>query len=237
VQPDGAVSHTNGVEALHRPSPNWHWLLHGGTHSPLAGLQRSPPGTLQGSSATQPGQPVAVLARQTSTPPVDAPQRLAPTVHELAHVTQSPPPWQNSSTRQGVMALHTVQLLASVTHVSKPRPLHRLAPSVQVVPQTPHAPPEQNVLQVWVCCQAVHPWALAVQVCTALPMQRVVPAVHAEVQLPQRPLAQVVPAGQTEATHCAQPVTMLPSQVSTPVAVQLVQLAHELHTPLAHSSP
>jgi hypothetical protein len=116
-----------------------------------------------------------------------APQRLAPWVQLAPHSVHTPLPAQELLGGHCCVGPQAGQLLASMTHVSTPRPLQRIAPGVQLVPQVPHAPPEQNVLHVCDACHWVHPAASATQVCTVSPAQRVAPAVHAPlhgVQLP-----------------------------------------------------
>jgi hypothetical protein len=106
---------------------------------------------------------------------------------------------------------------------------------VQLVPQVPHAPPLQKVVQVWPRCHAVQPLALATQVSTEFPAQRCAPAVQVLLQLAQLPFWQVLPLAQVPARHCVQPLMTFHSQVSTPPAVQrdapMEQPWHELHEP------
>jgi hypothetical protein len=82
---------------------------------------------------------------------------------------------------------HAGQLLASMRHVSTPTPWQRVWPGVQLVPQVPHAPPLQKLVQTWPFCHDVQPAASATQLCTVLPAQRVAPAVQVELQEPQLP--------------------------------------------------
>ena len=186
----------------------------------------------------QTGQPLAV-AWQVSKPPPAA-HWTAPTAQFTAQAVHAPalhevPAWQLFP------AFHTVQLLTSVPQVSTPLPLHRSAPRVQLVPQTPHAPPLQKLAQVWPGCQVVHPCASATQLSTELPAQRWVPAVQVLLQVAQVPPVQRVPELQTLEVQLVQPESTSQSQVCTPVAVHcaapIVHASQLLHTPPAHSSP
>ena len=164
--------------------------------------QRSPPPRSHCDVVTHARQPV-VWSRHVSTAPF-APQRIAPSVHVVAHATQLPPT-QVLFAGQLCAGPHTGQLLTSVPHVSTPLPLQRVAPGVHEVPQVPHAPPEQKVLQVWLTLHEVQPIAFATQVSTLRPVQRVEPAVHVLLHDVQLPLVQTLPEGHVRDAHCVQP--------------------------------
>ncbi|MBS1150844.1 MAG: hypothetical protein H6Q89_2542 [Myxococcaceae bacterium] len=138
-------------------------------------------------------------------------------------------------------AFHTVQLLASVPQLSVPLPLHRAAPTVQLVPQVPHAPPLQKLPHCCPACHPVQPWPSATQVSTVVPAQRLAPAVQVLLQVVQLPVTQRVPLAQGAAFHAVQPVSTFQSQVSAPVPTQraapIAHAWHELHWPLPHTSP
>lgn len=126
-------------------------------------------------------------------------------------------------------------------HVSTPRPLQRIAPGTQLVPQVPHAPPEQKLLHVCDACHWVQPAASATHVCTVFPAQRVAPAVHAPLHELQLPPWHTLPEGQLPATQPVHPDTTFQSHVSTPPAVQrdapMVQPSQLVQAPPVQSSP
>lgn len=179
--------------------------------------QRSPPPRLHCDVVTHVRQPVA-WSRHVSTAPL-APQRIAPSVHVVAQATQLPPThWLFVG--QLCPGPQTGQLFASVPQVSMPFPLQRMVPVVHEVPQAPHVPPEQKVLHVWLKLHEVQPIALATQVSTLRPVQRVEPAVHVLLHDAQLPLVHTLPDGQVRCDHCVQPDNTLHWHSSTPVAVQ-----------------
>ena len=170
-----------------------------------------------------------------------APQRFVPWPHDDAQVWQCPPV-QNVFAAQAVVALHTGQPFASVPQVSVPWPLHRVAPLAQLVPQVPHAPPEQNVEQEFVCCHEVQPEASATQVSTFRPLQRVVPAVQVVLHAAQEPFAHRLPDWHWLVVHCVQPEMTFQVQVCTPLPATHCDAAMEhawqlLQAPLVHTSP
>jgi hypothetical protein len=195
---------------------------------------RSPPATSHWPVTTQPVQPFASSWHVSVTP--FAPQRLLPWVQLVLHPVQLPP-LQYAFGGHCCKGPHAGQLFWSMMHVSTPRPLQRVAPGVQFVPQVPQAPPEQKVLHVCDACQLVQPDASATQVCTVLPLQRLAPAVHAPLQLAQLPFWHALPGAHASARHLVQPDSTSHSQVSTPPpAVQ--RDAPRLHAwQLVHQPP
>ena len=110
----------------------------------------------------------------------------------VAHCLQLP--WlQNMFAAHDCVPVHTEHPFVSVVHVSVPLPLHRELPTVQLVPQVPHAPPEQKLAQVCECCQLVQPLGSATQVSTPPPLQRAAPAVHVVLHAEHLPLTQWLP--------------------------------------------
>ena len=83
---------------------------------------------------------------QTSVAPF-APQRFAPCVQVVVHWLQAPP-WQNEFAAHCWAGPQAGHELASMRQVSTPEPWQRVWPVVQLVPQVPHAPPLQKLVQV-----------------------------------------------------------------------------------------